>query len=195
MIFPENCFLQTKSIHMNKEVLSKFAPHIAAFLIFVVISFLYFTPVLEGKQLIGHDTESWMSMAKETIDYNATHSDATLWTNSMFGGMPTYQISMSHPYDLIKYVDDIIRIFPNTLFYLMLYLVGFYILLLTFRVNPWLAIVGAIAFSFASYNFIIILAGHNSKAITIAYMAPLIGSVFMAYRRKRVLGSLLTVLF
>ncbi|MDD4971127.1 MAG: YfhO family protein [Paludibacter sp.] len=180
---------------MNKTVLTKFAPHIAAFLLFIVISFMYFSPVLEGKQLIGHDTESWMCMAKETLDYNATHNDVTLWTNSMFGGMPTYQISMTQPYNLIKYVEDLIHLFPNTVYNLMLYLIGFYILLLAFKVNPWLAIVGAIAFSFASYNFIIILAGHNSKAITIAYMAPLIGSVFMAFRRKRLLGSLLTAFF
>ena len=180
---------------MNKTVLTKFTPHIAAFLLFVVISFMYFSPVLEGKQLLGHDTESWMCMAKETLDYNATHNDVTLWTNSMFGGMPTYQISMTQPYNLIKYVEDLIHIFPNTVYNLMLYLIGFYILLLAFKVNPWLAIVGAIAFSFASYNFIIILAGHNSKAITIAYMAPLIGSVFMAFRRKRVLGALLTAFF
>ena len=77
----------------------------------------------------------------------------------------------------------------------MLYLIGFYILLLAFKVNPWLAIVGAIAFAFASYNFIIIVAGHNSKAITIAYMAPLIGSVFMAFRSKKLVGSLLTAFF
>ena len=195
MIFPENCFLQNQRKKMNKTVLTKFTPHIAAFLLFVVISFMYFSPVLEGKQLLGHDTESWMCMAKETLDYNATHNDVTLWTNSMFGGMPTYQISMTQPYNLIKYVEDLIHIFPNTVYNLMLYLIGFYILLLAFKVNPWLAIVGAIAFSFASYNFIIILAGHNSKAITIAYMAPLIGSVFMAFRRKRVLGALLTAFF
>jgi len=193
--FSRKLLSATKRTHMNKTFLAKFAPHIAAFLLFVVISFMYFSPVLEGKQLIGHDTESWMSMAKETLDYNATHSDVALWTNSMFGGMPTYQIAMSQPYNLIKYVDDVIHIFPNTVFFLMLYLIGFYILLLAFRVNPWLAIIGAIAFSFASYNFIIILAGHNSKAITIAYMAPLIGSVFMAFRRKRLLGSLLTAFF
>lgn len=181
--------------HMNKTVLTKFTPHIAAFLLFVCISFMYFSPIIEGKQLIGHDTESWMCMAKETMDYNATHNDVTLWTNSMFGGMPTYQISMTQPYNLIKYVEDVIRIFPGQVGNLMLYLIGFYILLLAFRVNPWLAIVGAIAFSFASYNFIIIVAGHNSKAITIAYMAPLIGSVFLAFRRKRVLGSVLTAFF
>jgi hypothetical protein len=156
---------------------------------------MYFTPVLEGKQLIGHDTESWMYMAKETVDYNTTHDDVTLWTNSMFGGMPTYQISTSQPYNLIKYVEQMIHLFPPTVFNLILYLFGFYILLLAFRVNPWLAIVGAIAFSFASYNFIIIAAGHNSKAITIAYMAPLIGSVFLSFRGKRLLGSLLTAFF
>jgi len=180
---------------MNKTALTKFVPHIAAFLLFTVISFAYFTPVLEGKQLIGHDTASWANMAKETLDYNSTHDDVTLWTNSMFGGMPTFQIAMSQPYNLIKYVEDVIHIFPNTIYNLMLYLLGFYILLLAFRVNPWLAMVGAIAFAFASYNFIIIVAGHNSKAITIAYMAPLIGSVFLAFRDKRVLGSLLTAFF
>jgi hypothetical protein len=180
---------------MNKTVLTKFAPHIAAFLLFVCISFMYFSPVLEGKQFLGQDTEHWISMAKETVDYNNTHNDVTLWTNSMFGGMPAYQISMNQPYNLIKYVEDMIHIFPNTVYNLILYLIGFYILLLAFRVNPWLSIVGSLAFSFASFNFIIILAGHNSQAITIAYMAPLIGSVFLAFRHERLLGSLLTAFF
>lgn len=195
MIFPKNCLLQTKRIIMNKTVLTKFAPHVAAFLLFVCISFMYFSAILEGKQLIGHDTESWVYMAKETIDYNATHKDVALWTNSMFGGMPTYQISMSQPYNVMQFVDDVVRVFPGAVYYLMLYLIGFYILLLSFRLNPWLAMIGAIAFAFASYNFIIIGAGHNSKAITIAYMAPLIGSVFMTFRRKLLLGGLLTTIF
>ena len=195
MIFPENCFLQNHLTKMNKTVLTKFAPHFAAFLLFVVISFMYFSPIMEGKQLIGHDTESWMCMAKETMDYNTTHNDVTLWTNSMFGGMPTYQISLMQPYNLIKYVEDVIHIFPGQICNLFLYLIGFYILLLAFRVNPWLSIVGAIAFSFASFNFIILVAGHNSEAYTIAYMAPLIGSVFLAFRDKRLLGCLLTAFF
>jgi len=180
---------------MNKTILAKITPHIAAFLLFVTISFMYFSPIIEGKQLIGHDTESWLYMSKETVDYNATHSDATLWTNSMFGGMPTYQISMTQPYNLIKYVEDLIHVFPAQTGNLMLYLLGFYVLLLAFRVNPWLAIIGSIAFSFASFNFIIMVAGHNSQAVTIAYMAPLIGSVFLAFRDKRLLGSLLTAFF
>jgi len=180
---------------MNKNILSQITPHLVAVLLFTIISFLYFTPVLEGKQLLGHDSESWMCMAKETVDYNKSNDDVALWTNSMFGGMPTYQISMQQPNNLIQYFEKLIFLFPPTVYNVILYLIGFYILLLTFRVKPWIALVGSIAFTFASYNFIIIFAGHNSKAITIAYMAPLIGGVFMAFRDKKIVGALLTTLF
>ena len=193
--FSQKLLLFKLELSMNKTIITRFTPHIAAILLFTIISMFYFKPVLEGKQLIGHDTESWMYMAKETIDYNKSHDDVTLWTNSMFGGMPTYQISMTQPANLIKYVEDIIHLYPNTVYNLMLYLIGFYILLLAFGLKPWLAIVGAIAFSFASYNFIIIAAGHNSKAITIAYMAHLIGGVFMAFGSKKIIGSLITAIF
>ena len=74
---------------MNNNFLQKFAPHFAALVLFIIITFTYLSPLLEGKQLLGHDTESWMGMAKETVDYNNNNDDVTLWTNSMFGGMPT----------------------------------------------------------------------------------------------------------
>ncbi len=180
---------------MNKNILSKITPHLIAVLLFITISFLYFTPVLEGKQLLGHDSESWMCMAKETVDYNNSNDDVALWTNSMFGGMPTYQITMTQPNNIIQYIEKLILLFPRTVYNVILYLLGFYILLLAFRVKPWLALVGSIAFTFASYNFIIILVGHNSKAITIAYMAPLIGGVYMAFRDKKMVGALVTTLF
>lgn len=179
---------------MNKTM-QTIMPHVVAVILFLIISFWYFSPVLEGKQLIGHDTKSWMCMAKETIDYNKTHKDKTLWTNSMFSGMPTYQISMTQPNNFSKYVDQFFRLFPAPVFYLILYLLGAYVLLLAFGLNPWLAIIGSFAFSFLSYNFIIIAVGHNSKAITLAYVAPLIGSVYLAFRSKPLLGSLLTAFF
>lgn len=187
--------MHKRKAFMNKTILSKLTPHIIAVLLFTVISFLYLKPVVQGKQLLGHDTESWMYMAKETVDYNQNNDDVTLWTNSMFGGMPNYQISMNQPYNLIKYVEMVISVYPATVVQFMLYFIGFYILLLAFRVNPWLAIAGALAFTFASYNLIIISAGHNSKAITIAYMAPLIGAIFMAFRTNKLVGSLTTALF
>lgn len=181
--------------YMNKNILSKITPHLIAVLLFTIISFLYFTPVLEGKEILGHDSESWMCMAKETVDYNKSNDDVALWTNSMFGGMPTYQITMNQPNNIIQYVEKLILLFPKTIYNVILYLLGFYILLLAFRVKPWIALIGSIAFTFASYNFIIILAGHNSKAITIAYMAPLIGGVYMAFRDKKIVGALITTLF
>lgn len=180
---------------MNKNILNKTAPHLVAFLLFTVISFLYFSPVIQGKQILGHDSESWAYVAKETVDYNNSHDDVALWTNALFGGMPTFQIAISQPYNVVQYLDNALRLFPPSVFMLMIYLLGAYILLLAFKAKPWLAIVGAIAFSFASYNFIIIMAGHNTKAIVIAYMAPIIGGVYMAFRDKKVAGALVTSLF
>ena len=180
---------------MNKNILRSLIPHIAAVLLFIVIAFSYFPAVIEGKQLVAHDTQSWRGMAQETLEYNQTHDDVTLWTNSMFGGMPTYQISMVQPNNVTQYVERAFTVFPQPIFNLILYLIGFYILLLAFGVNPWLSIAGSVGFTFASYNFVIIAAGHNSKAITIAYMAPLIGAVFLAFRDKKMLGGVLTALF
>lgn len=180
---------------MNKQIWSKSVPHIVAILFFIVVSYVYFSPVLDGKVVVGHDNQTWAGMSKETRDYNATHSTPTLWTNSMFGGMPAYQISMQTPEDAVSFIYSFFTVFPRPVYYLILYLIGFYILLLSLRVNPWLSIVGSIAFAFASYNFIIIAAGHSSKAITIAYMAPVIGSVVMAFRERRWLGAILTAVF
>ncbi|MDD4489598.1 MAG: YfhO family protein [Paludibacter sp.] len=180
---------------MNKTLLQKITPHLIAVSLFIIISFLYMKPVLEGKQLLGHDSESWMCMAKETIDYNENHDDVTLWTNAMFGGMPNYQISMHQHFNLFKYIEDVLKKLPIPVFLLILYFACFYILLLNFKINPWLAIVGSITFTFASYNLIIIAAGHNSKAITIAYMAPLIGSIYLTFRSKKIIGSILTAFF
>lgn len=179
----------------TKTNLRSLTPHLVALLLFIVIAFAYFLPVIEGKELVAHDTDSWRSMAQETIEYNKSHDDVTLWTNSMFGGMPNYQISMVQPNNVLQYVEKVIMSFPRPVSNVFLYLICFYILLLSFGLKPWQAIAGAIGFTFASYNFIVIAAGHNSKAITIAYVAPLIGAVFLAFREKRFLGAVLTAFF
>lgn len=180
---------------ITKTNLRSNIPHLAALLLFILIAFAYFLPVIEGKELVAHDTDSWRSMAQETIEYNKSHDDVTLWTNSMFGGMPNYQISMVQPNNVLQYVEKVIMSFPRPVSNVFLYLICFYILLLSFGLKPWQAIAGAIGFTFASYNFIVIAAGHNSKAITIAYVAPLIGAVFLAFREKRFLGAVLTAFF
>lgn len=179
----------------TKTNLRSLTPNLVALLLFIFIAFAYFLPVIEGKELVAHDTDSWRSMAQETIEYNKSHDDVTLWTNSMFGGMPNYQISMVQPNNVLQYVEKVIMSFPRPVSNVFLYLICFYILLLSFGLKPWQAIAGAIGFTFASYNFIVIAAGHNSKAITIAYVAPLIGAVFLAFREKRFLGAVLTAFF
>ena len=179
----------------TKTNLRSLTPHLVALLLFIFIAFAYFLPVIEGKELVAHDTDSWRSMAQETIEYNKSHDDVTLWNNSMFGGMPNYQISMVQPNNVLQYVEKVIMSFPRPVSNVFLYLICFYILLLSFGLKPWQAIAGAIGFTFASYNFIVIAAGHNSKAITIAYVAPLIGAVFLAFREKRFLGAVLTAFF
>lgn len=162
---------------------------------FLVIAFFYCSPVFEGKTLLGHDTESWAYSAKEARDYNKTHDEPTLWTNSMFGGMPTYQITMPKNYNFLGYAQDILQQLPTSVFFIFLYLTCFYIALLCFGVNKWLSAIGSIAFTFASYNFIIIAAGHATKVVAIAYMAPLIGSIYLAFRKNKFIGALLTTIF
>jgi len=180
---------------MEQHSEKKFLPHIIAILSFIVISFVYFSPVFDGKELVGPDTESWIGMSKEASDYNSNNNDVALWTNSMFAGMPTYQISFKQPDNVLVWINKAIDTFPRVVYTLFLYLIGFYILLLTFRINPWLSMACAIGFAFGSYNFIILAVGHNTKAMAIAYMAPLIGSVIMTFRWKRWLGAALTALF
>lgn len=162
---------------------------------FLVIAFFYCSPIFEGKTLLGHDTESWAYSAKEARDYNQTHDEPTLWTNSMFGGMPTYQITMPKNYNILGYVQDILQQLPTSVFFIFLYLICFYIALLCFGVNKWLSAIGSLAFTFASYNFIIIAAGHATKVVAIAYMAPLIGSIYLAFRKNKFIGALLTTIF
>ncbi len=173
----------------------KFLPHIIAVLIFFIISIIYFYPVLEGDQLNQHDTNTSIGASKEIMDYNKTHKDVALWTNSMFGGMPSYLIAL--PMNSALTVVYAITTLDNwrPVSFTFLYFIGFYIALLLFGVNPWLAIIGALGFGFSSYNFIIIAAGHNTKAIAIGYMAPIVAGLYYAMKKKVWAGGAIFSLF
>ncbi len=181
---------------MKKLNFSKALPHIVAIILFILIAVIYFSPVLEGKKMKPNDVTNFKGMSKEIVDFREKTGEEPLWTNSMFGGMPAYQISTEYNGNLIRFVDKIFRLgLPYPIWIVFLYMIGFYILLLVLRVNPWLAITGAIAFGFSSYFFIIIQAGHNSKAHAIGYMAPVVAGFILAYRRKYLSGGILTLLF
>jgi hypothetical protein len=161
----------------------------------VAISFVYFSPVLEGKRLDMPDIKNWKGMSKEVVDFRESTGEEALWTNSMFSGMPAYQISTQYKANLIQYIDKALMLgLPRPANMLFLYLLGFYILLLSLKVDYRLAVVGAIAFSFSSYFFIIIQAGHMTKAHAIAYVPMVVAAVLYTYRGKMFLGGVLTAL-
>lgn len=177
--------------------IKNYLPHFTAIIIFAIVTMVYFSPLLEGKKLYQGDITHHKGMSKEIVEYRETHNDREpLWTNSMFGGMPAYQISVKYSNNLVAYFDKLFTLFlPLPAGYVFLYMIGFFILLLAMRIDPWLAISGSLAFAFSSYFFIILEAGHNSKAQAIGYMAPVIAGVILSFRGKYIIGACLTSLF
>ncbi len=181
---------------MDRTLIKRITPHLVAIIMFLGLSFAYFSPVLEGKKLEQPDIIQFRGMAREIVEFREETGSEPLWTNSMFGGMPAYQISVLYPSNLIRFADKAISLgLPVPAKYLFLSLIGFYILLLAFRVNPWLAIAGAIAFGFSTYFFIIDAAGHNTKAHAMCYMPPLLAGIYISFRGKILIGCVLTGLF
>lgn len=181
---------------MIKPVLKKAIPHIVAIAVFMALTLAYVSPVLEGKKLFQSDIMKHTGMAKEIRDFREQTGEEPLWTNSMFGGMPAYQISVEFKNNISDVFHKIMTLgLPRPADMVFLYFIGFYILLLIVGINPWLSIVGAIAFAFSSYHFIILEAGHNSKAVAIAYMAPVLAGIIFTLRGKLLAGGLLTAIF
>ena len=172
--------------------------HAIAIAVFLAISLAYFSPMLDGKKMITPgDTRQFQGMSSEKTAYEKESDEAILWTNTMFGGMPTYLIGSPKPPKALHTIHGIfvLRNKVRPLSFLMLYMVGFYIVLTAFRVRPQLSIIGAIAFAFSSYFFFIIPAGHATKAIAIGYMPAVIGGVYLALRGKILVGTVITGLF
>ncbi|WP_394758392.1 YfhO family protein [Flavobacterium sp.] len=177
---------------MNK--LQRFYPHALAVLAFALVSLIYFYPVLQGKKILQSDIVQYTAMAKEQNDFRAENHAEPYWTNSAFGGMPTYQLGAHYPHNYIKSIDGLLRFLPRPADYMFLYFLGFYILLLVMKVNPLKAFFGALAFGFSTYLIIILGVGHNAKAHAIAYMPLVIAGVLLVFQQKKyILGGLLTL--
>jgi len=174
--------------------LQKFYPHFLAIFGFILISLLYFYPVLQGKKIYQSDIVQYTGMAKEQNDFRAEFDTEPFWTNAAFGGMPTYQLGANYPNDFIGKLDDALRFLPRPADYLFLYFLGFYGLLLVFRVDPLKAFFGALAFGFSTYLIIILGVGHNAKAHAIAYMPLVVAGFILVFKRRYLHGGLLTML-
>jgi len=181
---------------MKKYSIAKIWPYLASILFFIILAMIYFSPIIEGKKLRQSDIVHFKGGANEITEYRDATGEEALWTNSMFGGMPAYQISIHYKGAIIKKIDQALKLgLPHPIGLVFLYFLGFFILMLTLRVNPWLAVLGSVAFAFSSYFFIILEAGHNTKAHAIGYMAPVLSGIILAYRGKYLLGAAITALF
>lgn len=177
-----------------KNFIKNYFKHFCVLILFCLISLLYFSPVLHGKKILQNDIVQYSGMAKQQNDFAKKTSNETYWTNSAFSGMPTYQLGAKYPHNYIKKLDLLLRFLPRPADYLFLYFLGFYILMLSLKVEYKLAILGALSFGFSTYLIIIIGAGHNAKAHAIAYMPLVIAGVLMVFNGKYSKGFLLSTL-
>lgn len=175
------------------KIVNKFYPHALVVLGFILVSLIYFYPVLQGKQIFQSDIAQYTGMAKEQNDFRATEHAEPYWTNSAFGGMPTYQLGANYPNDYVGKLDDALRFLPRPADYLFLYFLGFYGLLLVLKTDPLKAFIGALAFGFSTYLIIILGVGHNAKAHAIAYMPLVIAGFILVFQKKYIWGGLLTM--
>ncbi len=178
-----------------KTGLKAFFTHFFVAVFFVIVALAYFSPVLQGKVIEQSDIKLFVGMAKEQNDFRKQNDgQEPYWTNSAFGGMPTYQLGAYYPHDYVKKLDTFIRFLPRPADYLFLYFIGFYILLSCMKVDYRLAIVGALAFGFSTYLIIIFGAGHNAKAHALGYLPMLLGGIILVFRKKYLWGFVLTAI-
>ena len=162
---------------------------------FAAITLIYFSPILEGKRIKQHDIEMYKGMSQEINQFREETGEQSLWTNSMFGGMPAWNIGVKQNSNLMNHINKILNLgFPHPIGSVFISMLGFFILLLVLDCKIWISFIGALAYGFTSYLFIVIGAGHNSKAVAMAYMAPVIAGIIMTYKGKYLWGAVLTAI-
>lgn len=180
-----------------KPIFKKILPYAVALVVFIILTLIYASPVLDGKVINAGDTKSWQGMYQECKEYN-DDGNYSWWTGSMFSGMPTYQIGGG------KYPSPAIGVnfrnmaqlwFPATLALILAYFIGYFILLRAFKINEWLSIVGAIAIALSSYFILIIPAGHNTKAMALAFLPVIMGGFYLIFQKKYGIGALLVMIY
>lgn len=178
--------------------MKKYLPDLVAILTFVVLSFVYFFPAdIEGRILFQHDSVAGAGAGQEAKQYYEQTGERTRWTNAIFGGMPTYQLSPSYDSsEPLLWVGKAYQLFlPPYVLLTFIMMLGFYLLLRAFGLSVWLSTLGGVVWAFSSYFFVLIAAGHIWKFVTLAYIPPTMAGIVLAYRKKYLVGGLLTALF
>lgn len=176
---------------MNKIVFKKAGPYVLALTLFVILAYGFMPQILSDKRLVQSDVSSWEGMAQESREYNATHREPTLWTNSMFCGMPTVTISMPVKGNYLDPIYQFLFLGKRPASILVISMIGGFLLFLALGVGPYLAILGGIALTFCSYNMQIIQVGHINKMIAMAFMPWVLAAMAYAYRKNSWIGAVL----
>lgn len=180
---------------MDKTLIKKILNYGLPVLLFIFISYAYFPGLLEGKVIMGNDTRVSTAKASEIAAHREKFDEEPLWSNSQFSGMPAYFVSTRYTSNLFRYVNNVLLIGSRPSSYMILGMVTFYILLIAFGLNPWLSLIGALAFGLTTNSFVLLQAGHMSKVHTYSYMAGLIAGLVLTFRGKQLLGSALFGVF
>lgn len=171
-------------------------PHLAAIVLFLALVLVYFSPVIfGGKVLKQSDTVQWAGAASEIAAHREKYNEEPLWTNSQFGGMPAFVISVLYPGEYIESIDKAMSLgIPHPVAVVFVGLVCYYILLLAYGLTPWLALLGSIGFTFFTFNFVSLEAGHNSKLRAMTFTPMLLAGIVLAFRNKLLWGAVLAAL-
>ena len=168
--------------------------HIAIIAFFALASIAYFNPLISGKALFQSDIAQFSGMAKQIVDHRQAFDEDPFWLDNAFVGMPSYQVATQYPYDFLDKIDKLIRFLPRPADYLFVYLLCFYILLISLKVEKKFAVIGAFAFAFSTYLIIILGVGHNTKALAIGYAPLAIAGVYNLFEKKYLIGFILATL-
>ena len=177
-----------------KFSIKKIIPYSIAIVTFIFVSLAYFSPVLQGKKIQQSDITQFIGSSKEIVDFRKEYHKEPYWTNTSFGGMPSYAVSTYYPNNFIKKVDTLLRFLPHPADYLFLYFFGFFILLTVLKVDWKLAIVGSLGFGLSTYLIIVLGVGHNAKAHAVAYMPLVLAGILLVFQHKYLLGFIITSL-
>lgn len=173
---------------------ASFFIHFSVIVFFALVALLYFYPVLQDKAIEQSDIVQYTGMAKEQNNFRAQNGEEPYWTNSAFGGMPTYQLGAQFPHNYVKKLDRLVRFLPRPADYMFLYFIGFYLLLCSLKIDYRIAILGALAYGFSTYFIIILGVGHNAKAHALGYIPIVLAGIIWAFDKKYWLGFCVTAL-
>lgn len=178
----------------TKNLLHKSTPYLLAVILFLVISLVYFSPVLEGKKLQSSDGTQFKGMAREIVDYREATGEEALWSNNMFSGMPAYLTSTQYPGEWFAKVQRAITSISQPVMILTLSFLFFFLLCILLDIGVWAAFAASLAYGFMTFTFVVMVTGHLTKAHTLTYISLIVGGVLLAYKKNKIGGSLLAAL-